>query len=88
MNPLHATHRTETTSDGAVASGIHEPAYSIKELAEQLQVSCQTLYDLRSQGRGPTGFRIGRHLRFRQSEVDAWLARLEEEDRHAHGEQR
>ncbi|MGY2702786.1 helix-turn-helix transcriptional regulator [Nocardioides sp. HB32] len=57
-----------------------EPALSLKELTEQLHVSVQTLYDLRSQGRGPTGFRVGRHLRFRQSEIQAWLHRLEEED--------
>ncbi len=37
-----------------------EPASSIKELAAQLCVPVQTLYDLRSQGRGPTGFGVGR----------------------------
>ena len=36
--------------------------------------------DLRSQGRGPTGFRVGRHLRFRKFEIEAWLVRLEGED--------
>ena len=50
----------------------------------QLSVSVQTLYDLRSQGRGPRGFRLGRELRFRVSEVDAWLARLEEADARRH----
>jgi predicted DNA-binding transcriptional regulator AlpA len=46
----------------------------------------QSLYDLRSQGRGPTGFRVGRQLRFRRSEVSAWLERMEAEDleRHPH----
>ena len=57
-----------------------EPALSIKELAAHLCIPVQTLYDLRSQGRGPTGFRVGRRLRFRQSEIDAWLRRMEEED--------
>ena len=65
-----------------------ETALSLKELAAQLQVSTQTLYDLRSQGRGPTGYRVGRHLRFRQSEIDAWLTRLEEEDAERHGAMR
>ncbi|MEZ5193969.1 MAG: helix-turn-helix domain-containing protein [Nocardioides sp.] len=59
---------------------LFEPALSLSELAEQLHVSVQTLYDLRSQGRGPTGFRVGRHLRFRRSEIQAWLQRLEAED--------
>ena len=71
--------------DDGVVVGVFETAYSIKELAEQLQVSCQTIYDLRSQGRGPTGFRVGRQLRFRRSEVEAGLLRMEAEDldRHA-----
>jgi excisionase family DNA binding protein len=53
---------------------------SLSELAARLGVSAQTIYDLRSQGRGPRGFRIGRQLKFRASEVDAWLRRLEEAD--------
>lgn len=61
------------------ASGI-EPVVSLSELAARLGVSPQTIYDLRSQGRGPRGFRIGRQLRFRTSEVDAWLRRLEDND--------
>jgi excisionase family DNA binding protein len=78
-----------SADDAVVVGGVFEAALSIKELAEQLHVSCQTIYDLRSQGRGPTGFRVGRHLRFRRSEVESWLLRMEEEDldRHAHGGQ-
>ncbi len=53
---------------------------SLSELCAQLQVNAQTIYDLRSQGRGPRGFRVGRELRFRVSEIDAWLTRLESED--------
>jgi excisionase family DNA binding protein len=57
---------------------------SLSELCAQLQVSAQTIYDLRSQGRGPRGFRVGRELRFRVSEVDAWLSRLESDDDRRH----
>lgn len=57
---------------------------SLSELCDQLQVSAQTIYDLRSQGRGPRGFRVGRELRFRVSEIDAWLTRLEAEDDRRH----
>ncbi|MGK2876486.1 MAG: helix-turn-helix transcriptional regulator [Nocardioides sp.] len=52
----------------------------LSELAARLGVTVQTIYDLRSQGRGPRGFRVGRELRFRGSEIDAWLARMEEAD--------
>ena len=57
---------------------------SLSELCAQLQVSAQTIYDLRSQGRGPRGFRVGRELRFRISEIDSWLTRLESEDDRRH----
>ena len=61
-----------------------EPAFTLSELALRLCVSVQTLYDLRSQGRGPRGFRVGRQLRFRASEIEAWLARMEEADAERH----
>jgi excisionase family DNA binding protein len=60
---------------------------TLSELAARLRVSVQTIYDLRSQGRGPRGFRVGRELRFRVGEIESWLARMEEADsiRHPHG---
>jgi excisionase family DNA binding protein len=57
-----------------------ESILTLSELAARLGVTAQTIYDLRSQGRGPHGFRLGRELKFRASEVDAWLHRLEEAD--------
>jgi len=63
------------------------PVLTLSQLAAQLGVSVQTLYDLRSQGRGPRGFRVGRELRFRVSEVDAWLAQMEADDSERHPRQ-
>lgn len=63
------------------------PVLTLSQLATQLGATVQTLYDLRSQGRGPRGFRVGRELRFRVSEVDAWLARLEADDAERHPRQ-
>ena len=60
---------------------------TLSQLASQLGVSVQTLYDLRSQGRGPRGFRVGRELRFRVSEVEAWLAQVEADDAERHPRQ-
>jgi excisionase family DNA binding protein len=65
-----------------------EPVLSTTELAERLQVSVQTLYDLRSHGRGPRGFRVGRELRFRASEIRAWLGRMEADDAARHPDSR
>ena len=59
----------------------------MSELANRLHgLSVQTIYDLRSRGRGPRGFRVGRELRFRLSEVDAWLCRLGAADYERHPE--
>ena len=87
MEPNSPADTTPDAADGVLVEGIFEHAFSLKELADELHVTCQTLYDLRSQGRGPVGFRVGRNLRFRRSAVNEWLSRLEEEDldRHAAG---
>ena len=71
---------------GTSESG-HGNYVSLAELAAQLKVSAQTIYDLRSKGRGPRGFRVGTQLRFRKSEIDAWVQRMElaDERRHAGG---
>ncbi len=54
--------------------------YTTSELASHLGVPVQTLHDLRHAGRGPRGFRVGRELRYRLSEVQAWLSVLEQTD--------
>lgn len=80
-SPNGTQHGTEHgTEDSAGRAAALEPTLTLTELAAQLHVSVQTLYDLRSQGRGPAGFRVGRRLRFRLCEIEAWLARLEAED--------
>lgn len=63
------------------------PVVTLSQLAAQLGVSLQTMYDLRSQGRGPRGFRVGRELRFRVSEVEVWLEQMEAEDAERHPRQ-
>ena len=40
-----------------------ESVLTLSELAARLCVTAQTIYDLRSRGRGPRGFRVGRQLR-------------------------
>jgi predicted DNA-binding transcriptional regulator AlpA len=43
------------------------------ELAEQLHVPLATLYSWRSRGQGPPALKVGKHLRWRQRDVDLWL---------------
>lgn len=42
-------------------------------LAEGLGVPVQTLYVWRTKGAGPRAIKVGRHLRYRRSDVEAWL---------------
>jgi predicted DNA-binding transcriptional regulator AlpA len=57
-----------------------EPVLSTSELAAHFGVPVQTIHDLRHSGRGPRGFRVGRELRYRLSEVQDWLTQLEDAD--------
>jgi excisionase family DNA binding protein len=78
------TEKIQDTQANAPTLSLVDGVLSLSELCSQLQVSAQTIYDLRSQGRGPRGFRVGRELRCRISEIDAWLMRLESEDDRRH----
>ncbi len=46
---------------------------STEEVAEYLKVPITSLYAWRGKGMGPKASRVGRHLRFRRADVDAWL---------------
>lgn len=43
------------------------------ELADYLKVPLKTVYNWRQGGSGPRGIRVGKHVRYRQSDIDAWL---------------
>jgi len=75
--------QSQTRSHASSEHGL-DPVVAMSQLASQLGVSVQTLYDLCSQGRGPRGFRVGREVRFRISEIDSWLARMEADDAARH----
>jgi excisionase family DNA binding protein len=51
-----------------------ERLMSVQELADYLDVPVKTIYAWRYHREGPRGFKIGRHVRFRWHDVDAWLA--------------
>jgi excisionase family DNA binding protein len=50
-----------------------ERLMTIADLSAMLGVPVDTLYGWRHRGEGPTGYRIGRHVRYRRSSVEAWL---------------
>ncbi|MCP4968171.1 MAG: helix-turn-helix domain-containing protein [bacterium] len=51
---------------------------TIQELANSLGVPVATIYTWRYQHQGPPGFRVGKHLRFRWSDIDSWIAQQRE----------
>ena len=46
---------------------------SVEDLAEYLEVPVATVHAWRHRRQGPPGFRVGRHLRFRSSDVERWI---------------
>lgn len=68
--PRHSSERA--------GSGRPEPNRLVapEELANYLGVPVKTLYQWRYKGVGPPGLRIGRHVRYRPEDVEAWLHRV------------
>lgn len=46
-----------------------------KRLAEHLGVPLATVYQMNSRGTGPRRIRVGKHVRYRESDVTKWLER-------------
>ena len=53
--------------------------WSPKQVAEYLGVPVQTIYQWRTHGYGPPGTRIGKHVRYRPADVEAWVAKRVEQ---------
>ena len=51
-----------------------ERMLSPTELADYLAIPMQTIYQWRHRGEGPPGYRVGRHVRYRWSHIQTWLA--------------
>lgn len=48
------------------------PLVGIEDVARYLGVPVATVYAWRTRGTGPRAIRVGRHLRWRESDVLAW----------------
>jgi excisionase family DNA binding protein len=46
---------------------------TVQDLAGYLDVPVATIYAWRYRRQGPPGFRVGRHLRFRWSDIERWI---------------
>jgi excisionase family DNA binding protein len=53
--------------------GVVEPLLSTDEVSRVLVVPAGTLANWRWMGSGPPFLRIGRHVRYRRSDVEEWI---------------
>ena len=51
------------------------------DVSRLLQVPKSTIYGWRLRGEGPEGFRVGRHLRYRRGDMNAWVEKRKIEER-------
>lgn len=51
-----------------------DPLYTAAQTAEWLGTSVGTLAAWRYEGRGPAFVKVGRNVRYRETDVKAWLA--------------
>jgi predicted DNA-binding transcriptional regulator AlpA len=54
---------------------------SPSQLAAELDIPIKTLYQWRYRGTGPRAHRIGKHVRYRRRDIEAWLATQADGDR-------
>jgi excisionase family DNA binding protein len=52
---------------------MNETLWTVRDVARFLGLPVATIYAWRYHGTGPPAFRVGRHLRYRPSEVESWL---------------
>jgi excisionase family DNA binding protein len=56
-----------------VPTGEDRRLLSIEEVAEYLDVPIATVRTWRANKSGPRGIRVGKHVRYRPSDVELWL---------------
>jgi excisionase family DNA binding protein len=62
-----------TAASDAPAADTMDRLLTARELARYLDVPVSTLYWWRHREEDPPGFRVGKHLRYRQRDVDEWV---------------
>lgn len=48
--------------------------FTPQDLAAYLDIPVTTLYAWRYRGLGPAGFRVGRHVRYRLTDIEEWIS--------------
>ncbi|MFI5797469.1 helix-turn-helix transcriptional regulator [Streptomyces sp. NPDC051677] len=64
---------TARAAEAASGAGDRRPLMSAEELADFLGVPLNTVYVWNHRRQGPRAHKVGRYLRYRWPEVEAWL---------------
>ncbi|MEV7705348.1 helix-turn-helix domain-containing protein [Mesorhizobium sp. B2-3-3] len=64
---------TARAKEAASGAGDRRPLMSAEELADFLGVPLNTVYIWNHRHQGPRAHKVGRYLRYRWPEVEAWL---------------
>ena len=67
-----------THTQGDLGMTAAEKLWSMQELADFLGVPVQTIYQWRKRQYGPPGRKMGKHIRYRRSEVEHWIDSLDD----------
>lgn len=73
MRSSRTAQSADVTSRTASSSSERSPLASPEELSAYLGIPLGTLYSWNHRGIGPKATKVGRHLRYRWQEVEAWL---------------
>jgi len=59
---------------------VRDPEYMMTadEVAAFLRIPKQSLYNMRTRGAGPHALKVGKHLRYRRSDIERWLDEQQE----------
>lgn len=68
-----------TTDPPPTARPNADPLWTVDDVSAFLGVPKATIYGWRTAGKGPKGFRVGKHLRWHPPTVFEWSLRLEDE---------
>ena len=64
-----------TDPRATLRAGLPDRYLTPEDLAAMLAVPIETVYHWRKQRTGPPGFRVGRHVRYDPTAVQAWVTK-------------
>ncbi|MFH9988445.1 helix-turn-helix domain-containing protein [Streptomyces luteogriseus] len=74
---------TDTDPRATLRGGLPDRYLTPDDIAEMFEVPLETVYQWRKKRTGPSGFRIGKHLRYDPADVRAYVTSRKDADTNA-----